>query len=263
MKTVPYCQSLKTKQEKIVALTAYDASFAHVFSEAGVDLLLVGDSMSSVIHGKKNSIFVTVDEIEYHTKQVSSGNQQALLMVDLPFMSYYTHELALANSARLMQAGAAMVKMEGGAWLADTIKRVITCGIPVCAHIGLMAQSVHQLGGHKVQGRDQAQAKQLYEDALVLQEAGASFIVLECIPTSLATTISQSLTIPTIGIGAGRHCDGQILVSYDMLGITPGKKYKFVTHFLNEANPTIQLATKAYVDAVKSQIFPTEEQGFQ
>ena len=263
MKTVPDCQLLKTEQKKIAALTAYDASFAHIFSEAGVDLLLAGDSMSSVIHGKKNSTAVTMDEIAYHTKQVARGNQQALLMADLPFMSYYTPELALVNSAQLIRAGAAIVKMEGGAWLAETIQRVTTCGIPVCAHIGLTPQFTHQLGGHKVQGRDQSQAKQLYDDALIVQEAGASFIVLECIPMSLAADLTRALAIPTIGIGAGVHCDGQILVSYDMLGMTPGKKYKFVTCFLNETNPTIQLAAQAYVNAVKAQTFPTQEQGFQ
>ena len=262
--SVTSCRSMKQKQQKITMLTAYDASFAQLFNDAGVEILLVGDSLSSVIHGTgKSPVAVTVDDIAYHTRCVANGNVHALLIADMPFMSFHNTELALKNAARFIQAGAAMVKMEGGAWLAETVNRLSVCGIPVCGHIGLSAQSVNKVGGYKIQGRDQQSAERIYEDALALQVAGIDLLVLECMPAQLAADITQALSVPTIGIGAGVDCDGQVLVSYDMLGLTPGKPYTFVKQFLDQENPTVPAAARAYVQAVKNQTFPTLAHTFQ
>ncbi len=259
--TVLQCQSMKEKGEKITMLTAYDASFAQLLSEAGVDVLLVGDSLGSAIHGQRTTVAVSMDDILYHVRCVAAGNRGALLIADMPFMTYSNLTQALTNAARLMQAGAAMVKLEGGAWLLDTVAQLSERGIPVCGHLGLTPQSVHKLGGHRVQGRDAKQAQQIYEDALALQHAGASLLVLECVPAGLATEISCALTIPTIGIGAGVECDGQVLVSYDALGLSPNK-LRLAKDFLAEQTGGIRAAVMAYVAQVKAKQFPAAEHSF-
>ena len=256
------CLSMKQKREKITMLTAYDASFAHLLSSSGVDILFIGDSLGSVIQGQETTIPVQMDDVMYHTHCVAKGNQGALLIADMPFMSYYQIDLALANATQLMQAGAHMVKLEGGVWLQETVAQLVTCGIPVCAHLGLTPQSVYQLGGHKVQGREASQAQTMCEAALALQAAGASLLVLECVPRALASEITEMLTVPTIGIGAGPDCDGQVLVTYDMLGLTPGETLKLAKNFLAEVGGDLQAAIAAYVGEVKSGDFPTSAHSF-
>ena len=250
--------AMKQKGEKITALTVYDASFSHLMSTAGIELFLVGDSLGSVINGFTSTIPVTVDSIAYHTACVARGNQGALIMADLPFMSYATTEQALHNAAILMRAGAHMVKLEGGAWLKETVSVLTERGIPVCGHLGLTPQSVHQLGGYRVQGRIKEEANVLLEDAKQLAAAGAQLLVLECVPSALGTDISAAITIPTIGIGAGKGCDGQILVVYDMLGLTPGKPFKFTKNFMEGAG-NIMAAMQDYINAVKTGTFPAAE----
>jgi 3-methyl-2-oxobutanoate hydroxymethyltransferase len=215
---------MKQRGERIAVLTAYDASFARILDEAGVDVLLVGDSLGMVIQGRESTLPVDVDEMVYHTQCVVRGRRRALLVADMPFMSYGSPEQALHNAGRLMKEGGAhMVKLEGGAVQLETVRRLADHGIPVCAHLGLLPQSVYKLGGYRVQGRDEASARKMREDALALQAAGAQMLVLECVPRGLAGEIRASLRIPVIGIGAGPDCDGQVLVLYDLLGITPGK----------------------------------------
>lgn len=261
--TLTQLRKLKANGEKIAMLTAYDASFASLLDQAGVDVLLVGDSLGMVIQGHTDTLPVTVEDMVYHCRHVSRGSQKALLIVDMPFMSYATPTIALDNAARLMREGhAQIVKLEGGAWLVDTVQLLTERGIPVCAHLGLTPQSVHQLGGYRVQGRLEKEAEQLYQDALALQKAGASLLVLECIPAQLAKTITANLEILVIGIGAGVHCDGQVLVLYDMLGITPGKRPSFSKDFLQETHSIVE-AVKAFVQAVKTGIFPSDEHTFQ
>ncbi len=259
--TVTTLHNMKKKGEKITSLTAYDASFARVLDEQGVDCILVGDSLGMVIQGYETTVPVSVDDIVYHTKAVATACDTALLMADLPFMSYTSPQQALHNAARIMQEGGAhMIKLEGGAPQIETVRQLTHHGVPVCAHLGLTPQSVHKLGGYRVQGRDQATAQQMIDDAMALQKAGADAVVLECVPVKLAKKISQKLTIPTIGIGAGVDCDGQVLVLHDLLGITPNAP-KFSKDFLSENND-IASAVKSYVDAVKSADFPTEDQCF-
>lgn len=257
---------LKERGEKITALTAYDATFARVLSTAGIEVLLVGDSLGMVVSGHTTTVPVTLDDITYHTRCVSRGNQGALLMTDLPFMTYSQPAAALANAAQLMQAGAAIVKMEGGEWLAETIHQMTVRGIPVCGHLGLTPQSVNSLGGYYVQGKTAAQKKQLLTDAQTLAQAGARLLILECVPYELAGEISQQLTIPVIGIGAGALCDGQILVTYDMLGLTPGKSLTFVKNFMTEQpssnSVSIFGAVEAYREAVKQGSFPGKAHSF-
>jgi 3-methyl-2-oxobutanoate hydroxymethyltransferase len=261
--TLTQLRKLKTNGEKIAMITAYDASFAQILEQAGVDVLLVGDSLGMVIQGHPDTLPVTVSDMIYHCRHVSRGNQKALLIVDMPFMSYATPTIALDNAARLMREGhAQVVKLEGGAWLIETVKLLTERGIPVCAHLGLTPQSVHQLGGYRVQGRIEKEAEQLQKDALALQNAGASLLVLECIPASLAKLITTCLEIPVIGIGAGVHCDGQVLVLYDLLGITPGKRPSFSKDFLKETH-SIPEAIEAFVQAVKTNTFPAEEHTFK
>lgn len=258
-----YFEELKQKSQRFACLTAYDASFAQILSENGVEVILVGDSLANVIQGHHSTIPIHLKEMVYHTRCVNRGNQGALLMADLPFMTYATPAQAFKNAAQLMQAGAHIVKMEGGEWLAETVNLLTERGIPVCGHIGLTPQSVHKLGGYRVQGRHPHHADALLEDAIALQNAGARLIVLECIPSTLAAEITSNLDIPTIGIGAGPNCDGQILVVYDLLGLTPGYAPKFAKNFLVEQPiASIPEAIKAYVSAVKEQRFPLEEQGF-
>jgi 3-methyl-2-oxobutanoate hydroxymethyltransferase len=252
---------MKQTGEKIAMLTAYDASFARVLDNQGVDIILVGDSLGMVIQGHDTTVPVTMDEMVYHTRAVTQASQRALVIGDLPFMSYTSPEMALRNSARLMQEGRAhMVKLEGGAPQVATVAQLAHHGVPVCAHLGLQPQSVHKLGGYRVQGRDEAVAKQMLADAQALQDAGADLLVLECVPVHVAATISQALSIPVIGIGAGRECDGQVLVLHDMLGIS-AKAPKFSQDFIGEG-ATIPQAVAAYVQAVKANTFPQDQHCF-
>lgn len=261
--TVRTLRNMKQAGEKIACLTAYDASFAAVLEAAAVEVLLVGDSLGMVVQGRDSTVPVTMDEMVYHSAAVARGRRRALLMVDMPFMSYATPQQAMANAARLMQEGGAhMVKLEGGASQVESVRQLTERGMPVCAHIGLQPQSVHRLGGYRVQGRDAAAARTMVQDAKALQEAGADVLLVESVPTSLATEITQAVAIPVIGIGAGPECDGQVLVLYDMLGITPGKRPKFAKDFM-AGQPHIQAAVASYVEAVKSGAFPTPEHCFE
>lgn len=250
---------MKTQGEKIAVLTAYDASFSHVLEEAGVDVILVGDSLGMVVQGQESTVPVTVNDMIYHTANVVRGSTRAFVIADMPFMSYANADQAIANAARLMaEGGAQMVKLEGGEVVTDTVRQLSARGIPVCGHLGLLPQSVHRLGGYLVQGREQQAADTLRRDALALEKAGAEMLVLECVPAELGLDISRRLTIPVIGIGAGADCDGQVLVLYDMLGLTPGKRPRFSHDFLAESG-SIQSAVSRYVQAVKSGDFPGEE----
>jgi 3-methyl-2-oxobutanoate hydroxymethyltransferase len=255
-------QQKKTQGEKITALTCYDASFASLLDGAGVDVLLVGDSLGMVLHGNNSTLSVTLHDMQYHTRCVAKGNKNAYIITDMPFGSYQQNpEQALRNAARLMAAGAQMVKLEGGMVMAETVKFLVQRGIPVCGHLGLTPQSVHQLGGYRVQGRSEEEAAQLLADAETLTEAGAGLLVLEMVPAILAKQISASISIPTIGIGAGADCDGQVLVLQDMLGIYAGKSPKFSRNFMQGAD-SIQAAVQHYVSAVRSGSFPALEHSF-
>jgi 3-methyl-2-oxobutanoate hydroxymethyltransferase len=260
--TLTGLQALRDKGEKIAVLTCYDASFATLLEANGIDVLLVGDSLGMVLQGHESTLPVTLDEMVYHTTCVSRGAKQAFIVADMPFgTSQVSPEKTFEHAARLMAAGAQMVKLEGGAAMADTIHFLTQRGIPVCAHIGLTPQSVHQLGGYRVQGKDQAAAQRLLNDATVLMQAGAGMLVLETIPALLAAEITAQLTIPTIGIGAGAECSGQVLVLHDMLDVYPGKKARFVKNFMQGAN-SIGDAVARYVSEVKSAAFPGKEHSF-
>ena len=259
--TITTLAEMRARDEKIAMLTCYDASFAAVMDQSGVDALLVGDSLGMVIQGHRTTLPVTLTDIAYHTSCVARAHPASLLVADMPFGFYATPEPALDNAALLMRTGAEMVKLEGGSWLAPTVRMLVERGIPVCAHLGLTPQSVHQLGGFKVQGKTDAAAEQLLADALVLQDAGASLLVLEAIPTGLADRVTKSLVIPTIGIGAGPNCSGQVLVMHDMLGVFPGHRPKFVKNF-TEDQSDIAGAISAYVQAVKDHSFPAAEHCF-
>jgi len=261
--TLSHLQRLKQKGEKITCLTVYDATFAKVLDKAGIEILLIGDTLGMTIGGYDSTLPVTVDDLVYHTGCVKRANPNAVIMSDLPFATYATPEKALENAARLMQAGSEIVKLEGGDWLSETIQHLARQGIPVCAHLGLTPQSVNLLGGYKVQGRDSAQAQQILDTALTLEKAGAKLLVLECVPYLLAEEISKALTIPTIGIGAGPYCDGQVLVLHDMLGITSEKTFTFVQNFLEGQKEGVQGAVKAYIDHVKAGKFPSLAQSFK
>ncbi|MEW6997552.1 3-methyl-2-oxobutanoate hydroxymethyltransferase [Colwelliaceae bacterium BS250] len=254
---------LKMKQagEKISSITAYDASFAHVFDEAGMHAILVGDSLGMVLQGHPDTLPVTIDDIAYHTRCVRSGATKTLLIADMPFMSYATKEQTYINAAKLMQAGANMIKVEGGDWLFDTIKGLVERSVPVCGHLGLTPQSVNVFGGFKVQGRDSEKAQQMIEHAKQLELAGIQLLVLECIPTDLAKAITASVSIPVIGIGAGNVTDGQILVMHDALGISFGKVPKFSRNFLSETGD-IKQAVELYINEVSSGNFPSSEHSF-
>lgn len=252
---------MRARDEKIAMLTCYDASFSALMNACGVDVMLIGDSLGMVCQGRDSTLPVTVADIAYHTASVARGNNTALIVADLPFASYATPEQAFDNAAQLMQSGAAMIKMEGGSWLAETVAFLVTRGIPVCAHLGLTPQSVHQLGGYKVQGKTLAAAEQLQADALALQAAGASLLVLEAIPAALAGRVTAALAIPTIGIGAGVDCSGQVLVMHDLLGVFPGHKAKFVKNFM-DGQTSIAGAISSYVQAVKQKSFPAPEHSF-
>ncbi len=260
--TLTTLQGLKQKGEKIVMLTCYDAIFAKTASEAGVEMLLIGDSLGMVLQGHDSTLPVTVADMAYHTACVKRGNRGAMIVADLPFMANATIEQTLNNSAELMRAGAHMVKVEGAGWLAESIRLLAERGIPVCAHLGLTPQSVNVFGGYKVQGRQEEQARQMIEDARALEAAGAAMLLLECVPSSLGAAVSQAVRIPVIGIGAGSETDGQVLVLHDMLGLSlGGRAPKFVKNFMAEQND-IPGAIGAYVKAVKDVSFPAAEHGF-
>lgn len=259
--TVTSLQALRTSGEKIAMLTCYDASFAALMDRCGVEVLLVGDSLGMVCQGHASTLPVTLADVAYHTASVARGNQTAFLVADMPFGTYATPDSAFNNAVQLMQAGAQMVKIEGGAWLADTIRFLTERAVPVCAHLGLTPQSVHQFGGYKVQGKTVEAAELLKADALKLQAAGASLLVLEAIPSALGKEVTDLLTIPTIGIGAGPDCSGQVLVMHDMLGTFPGRKARFVKNFM-EGQSSIEDAVRAYIAAVKDKSFPAAEHCF-
>ena len=254
---------MRADGEKIVMLTAYDASFASVEERCGVDVILVGDSLGNVIQGHGSTLPVTMEHMVYHTECTARGMHRAFLIADLPFGSFQkSPEQALHNAARLLAAGAQMVKLEGGEVMAETVHFMVERGVPVCAHIGLTPQSVHALGGYRVQGRDDASASRMKREARALEEAGAALMVLEMVPAALAGEITCQLTAcATIGIGAGRDCDGQVLVLHDMLGLYPGKKGRFVRDFMAEAQ-SIEGAVKAYVAAVKDGSYPGPEHSY-
>jgi 3-methyl-2-oxobutanoate hydroxymethyltransferase len=263
--TASELRAMKTRGEKIAMLTCYDASMTVHCERAGVDILLVGDSLGMVVQGHDSTLPVTMTDMLYHTRQVARVRQHTLLVTDMPYLTYGDKQQALANARRLVEEGGAdMVKLEGGGAIIDNVNYLTKQGIRVCGHLGLLPQSVNELGGYKVQGREQAAAEQMVQDARDLQQAGAEIIVLECIPAMLAQRISAAIDIPTIGIGAGRGCDGQVLVIYDLLGLTPGKPPRFVKNFLAElpAGKDITAAIQAYVTAVKHGNFPNEQHTF-
>jgi 3-methyl-2-oxobutanoate hydroxymethyltransferase len=244
--------------EKITMLTCYDATFARLLDDAGVDCLLVGDSLGMVLQGQASTVPVTLEQMVYHTQCVARGNRTAWIIGDLPFGSYQaSREQALASATALMQAGAHMVKLEGGGWTADTVRFLVERGIPVCAHLGLTPQSVHALGGYRVQGRDDVAAATLKRHAKELAEAGAAMLVVELMPSSVASELTLGLSIPVIGIGAGRGCSGQVLVLHDMLGITRGKLPRFVRNFMESAT-SVEAAVRRFVEDVKGRRFPDD-----
>ena len=253
---------MKQAGEKFSCLTAYDACFAQLVSEAGVEVILVGDSLGMVLQGNDSTLPVSVEEMAYHTACVKRGNRGAFIMADLPFMSYTTAEQAMDSAAALMQAGAHIIKLEGAAWLADSISLLNERGVPVCAHLGLTPQAVNVLGGYRVQGRDQDAASKLLDDAKLLEQAGAAMLLLECVPAPLAKAVTEAVSIPVIGIGAGADTDAQVLVLHDLLGITPGRAPRFVKNFMAEAD-SVQDAVAAYVEAVRNGSFPQPEHSFE
>jgi 3-methyl-2-oxobutanoate hydroxymethyltransferase len=259
--TLSTLRTMRERGEKIAVLTGYDAGFARAMDEAGVDVILVGDSLGMVVQGQASTLPVRLSEMSYHTRCVARGTRRAFIVADLPFATYQQSPAqAFASAAKLMAAGAHMVKLEGGAVMLETVRFLTSRGIPVCAHLGLLPQSVNQLGGYKVQGRDSVDAQQLTTDAYAMQEAGAGLLVLEAIPAKLAGEVTASLAIPTIGIGAGPDCSGQVLVLYDMLGLYP-QPPKFSKNFMQGAG-SIPAALAAYVQAVKSGAFPAPEHSF-
>ncbi len=261
--TIRDLQSKKQAGEKIVCLTAYDVSFARLLDRTGVDVVLVGDSLGMVIQGYETTLPVEMEAMVYHTCNVARGLQRSLLVADMPFLSFTSVKQALKNAGLLMQRGGAqMVKLEGGGDQAEIVHALTSQGVPVCAHLGLQPQRVHKIGGYRVQGRDQETASQMLNDALALQQAGADLMLLECVPQVLAAEITDKLSIPVIGIGAGGNCDGQILVLYDILDISFGIRPKFSKNFLQQTGD-IEQAVKAYVDAVKSGEFPAAEHSFE
>lgn len=252
----------KTKQEKITCLTVYDASFADVLASCGVDVLLVGDSLGMVVQGQETTLPVTVDEMIYHAAAVKRGAPRSFIVVDMPFLSCANQSDALQNAGKILKhSGANMVKIEGGHNVLPMVKALVEYGIPVCGHLGLLPQSVHKTSGYKVQGKTEEQAEKLLQDAKALESAGIDLLVLECIPAALANTISQAVAVPTIGIGAGVNCDGQVLVLYDMLGISKGKRPRFSKNFL-VGKESIADAVNAYIEEVKNKKFPGAEHSF-
>ena len=259
--TVSTLAAMKGRGEPIACLTCYDASFAHLLERAGVEVLLVGDSLGMVLQGHKTTLPVTLDQMVYHCACVARRRGRALLIGDMPFLTCATLDRALDAAGQLMQEGGAqMVKIEGGAAMVDKVAALTAQGVPVCGHLGLQPQSVHRLGGYRFQGRDAASAQAIRYDAVALQAAGAGLLVLECVPAALAAEVAQALTIPVIGIGAGAECDGQVLVLYDMLGVNPDRPPSFSMDFLQGRDDGIAGAIAAYVKAVKARAFPGSEQ---
>jgi 3-methyl-2-oxobutanoate hydroxymethyltransferase len=262
--TVPHIAKMKQQGEKITCLTAYDYSFARILDEAGVEMLLVGDSLGCVVQGNANTLAVTMDEMIYHTRLVARGRKRALVIGDMPFMSYQVSgEQALQNAGRFFkEAGAEAIKLEGGVAVADTIRAIVDAGMPVMGHIGLTPQSVHRFGGYKIQGRDQERRQEVLRDALAVEQGGAFAVVLEGMPQDLAQEITERLAIPTIGIGAGAHCDGQVLVIHDMLGLFDDFTPKFVKRY-SDLKSLMTGAVKEFVGEVKEQKFPAPEHSFK
>ncbi len=258
--TVPDVIQKKERGEKITMLTAYDYPTASILGKAGVDILLVGDSAAMVVAGSANSLSATMDQMIYHTRSVANAQSLSLIVGDMPFMSYQlSAQHAAENAGRFVaEGGAETVKLEGGAEFAEAIEAITKCGIPVMGHLGLTPQSIHKLGGFKVQGRDEAAARKLLDDALALEEAGVFSIVLECVPADVAGQITEALAVPTIGIGAGPHCDGQVLVTPDLLGLFDRFTPKFVKRYAHLA-PLVEEAVKTYIDEVKTGKFPAKE----
>jgi 3-methyl-2-oxobutanoate hydroxymethyltransferase len=261
--TITRLNRMKRDGEKIAMLTSYDASFTRIAEQAGVDVLLVGDSLGMVVQGHESTLPVSVDDMVYHTACVSRVAQHAMVIADMPFMSHGTPGQALDTAGRLMKEGGAhMVKIEGGKPQVETVRHLTERAVPVCAHLGLLPQSIHQLGGYRVQGREQRAGVQLLEDAVALQKAGAQLLVLECIPALLAAEVARAVEIPVIGIGAGVDTDGQVLVLYDMLGISVNKVPRFARNFLEERGGDIREAIASYVQAVRDKSFPAKEHTF-
>lgn len=263
--SIPRLTQMKAEQQKFAVLTAYDATFAQLAAEAGVDVLLVGDSLGMVLQGQDSTLPVSLQDMVYHTQAVARGNARAakpaLVMTDLPFMSYGTIEQGLASARAVMQAGAHLIKVEGNDWLIPLIQTLAQQGVPVCAHLGLTPQAVNKLGGYKVQGRDEAKADAMLTHAIQLANAGADMLLLECVPSALAERITAAVTVPVIGIGAGSATDAQVLVMHDMLGLNRGRIPKFVKNFMINGN-TVQDAFVHYVNDVKTGAFPATEHGF-
>ena len=253
---------MKQRAEKISVLTAYDASFAQLFDQAGVEILLVGDSLGMVIQGHDSTRPVSLDDMLYHCRAVSGASQHSYIMVDMPYNTYQEPQQAVDNAQALIQSGAQMLKLEGGREQLRVIKALVSESIPVCGHLGLLPQSVTTPDGYKVQGRDEEDAKHILEDALLLEQAGVEMLLLECVPAELAKKVTQAASVPVIGIGAGVDCDAQVLVSYDMLGISGGHKAKFVHNFM-QGQESIEAAVQAYVKAVKDGSYPAAEHSYQ
>jgi 3-methyl-2-oxobutanoate hydroxymethyltransferase len=256
--TLHRLREMHASGEKIAMLTCYDAAFARVLDDAGVDSLLVGDSLGMVLQGRASTLAVSIDEMVYHTGCVARGNRTAWVIADMPFGSYQeSAEVAMRHAALLMQQGAQMVKLEGGGWTAPVVRFLVDRGVPVCAHLGFTPQSVHSLGGYRVQGRDEAAARTLRCHAEELAGAGAELLVLEMVPAALARDLTKTLSIPVIGIGAGVGCSGQVLVLHDILGVTGGEPLRFVRNFL-DGSASIELAVRQYVADVKGGRFPDD-----
>jgi 3-methyl-2-oxobutanoate hydroxymethyltransferase len=260
--TVPAIRSMVENGEKFTMLTAYDATFSSLFSGLGIETLLIGDSLGMVVQGQASTLPVSVDEMIYHVQAVARGNQGALLVADMPFNSYGTVEQCLDTAGRLMQAGAHMVKLEGGDWLCDSITAMNRMGIPSCIHMGLTPQSVNKFGGYKVQGREDAAAQTMINEAIAVADSGADFILLECVPAELAKAVTEAVSVPVIGIGAGNDTDGQVLVCYDMLGLTQHRLPKFVKNYMQE-HGNYEAAVTAFIQEVKTKAFPSKEHGFE
>ena len=262
MMTVPEFQKRKRERKKIVVVTAYDALFTRIVEEAGMEAILVGDSLGVVVQGKKDTLSVTMEEMLYHTRLVAGAAQRALVVADMPFLSYQVSvDEAVRNAGRFLQVGAAAVKLEGGAAVVDRVQAMTRFGLPVMGHLGMTPQSVHRYGGYKVQGKEREKAESLLADAKALETAGAFAIVLEAIPANLAKTISEALTIPTIGIGAGPHCDGQVLVLYDLLGLFDDFVPKFVKPYAHLKADALQ-ALRRYKEEVEQGKFPTDSESY-
>ncbi len=255
--TINHLSGMKQQGEKIAMLTCYDATFAQAMDQAGVDIILVGDSLGMVVQGRDSTVGVSVEDIAYHTQCVSQGLERTFLLADMPFGSFHNESTAMENAVILLGAGSSMVKLEGAGPMIGIVEYMTSRGAPVCGHLGLTPQSVHQLGGFKVQARDEVSARQLLQDAQAIEEAGAQMLVLECVPAALGKAVAAALDVPVIGIGAGVDCDGQVLVMHDMLGLGE-RAPKFVADFMQQSD-TVEGAFRAYVQSVREGRFPSEE----